>query len=759
MPSAAQVREAASAVQTRGVPTWRQLTATDHFRRWLSALEDPFADAVLEFEPDLGALGEAEVFEPDEAAAARMRELAPEAVERFEAAQSEAFETLVAAVSGVDPAPLLCGVIILTKVERWGTFFEPASAPTDLDLELVASIVAGSVGDVRRPATPDDLMSVMRASQQVRNWAHAVGLAHSVAGPADAAGRVRSELLTRWLAWRGGAYPHHALGVAEALTFGHEHNIKAKLGFGFSDLKMFAEALAHRREQILTPALDMAWATAALATGEDVADLTAASLDFRAHWLMAAMIVLPAALAIPLDGDHNLLPADRRSEEAAIVKALGIEPGGAQPVRSVLVDPPHRTKPIAVLPSPLGPGGEDAGAAMALPVNLAAFSTDLHLLVEALLARTFPKWPTARARAVDEHAVALIQQALPGSQAVTNVYIEGPAGLEEVDGVVVFEDVVIVIEGKGAPLKVAALRGGVDRFVGQLRDLVAEGARQLDRDQRHVMSGAPARFFDASGQCVLELDGSKVRRCYQLMPCLDGLGDVGTNMARLKQLGVLEESAHPWIVGLTDLNVVVDLLTTPAEFIGYLDFRDRWTREPRLAIIDELELLLMFLYQVDLSGTVAKLADGGRAHFAPSQSLLDTWYDGLVGHGPVVERPRIKSTKRFRRFVDEVQRTKPDGWLATTSAALQVPITVATALDHQEKLFVHRAKSAGVSVTGDQEFLYVVVGERHSRPEVSADLLALDGTFVLFLRQQGNRLRLEDVQILQSEEPAADVGA
>jgi hypothetical protein len=46
----------------------------------------------------------------------------------------------------------------------------------------------------------------------------------------------------------------------------------------------------------------------------------------------------------------------------------------------------------------------------------------------------------------------LIQRALPGSQAVTNVYIEGPAGLEEVDGVVVFEDVVIVIEGKGASL-------------------------------------------------------------------------------------------------------------------------------------------------------------------------------------------------------------------------------------------------------------------------------------------------------------------
>lgn len=719
------------------------------FHGWLAELGDPFADAWLAFAPDLSTVAGDEIFEPDGAAAARVRELAPEAVTRFEAAQSEALEALAAAVSGVDPAPLLCGVILLTQVESWGTHFEPTSVPTDLDLELVSSIVASSTYDARRPVTVDDLMAVMQAARQVRHWAHAVGLVHSWAGPQDTLSRVRSELLTRWLTWRGGAYPVHAVATAEALASGHDHNIKARLGFGIRDLTTFVDALRDKREQLLSPALDEAWDSAFAATGESPDEVIAGSEEFQRQWLAAAMRLLPAALAVPLEGELHLLPPDRGSAESAILETLGLSPGTVQRPRSVLVDPPHRHKPFALLPPQLGADGEEVGPALALPVNFAALSTDLHLMVEALLARTFQSWPSARARAVDEHAVALIQRALPNSVAATNVFIEGHGGLEEVDGVVVFEDIVIVVEGKGAPLKIAALRGSVDRFVGQMRDLVSDGSRQLDRDRLHVLSGAPAKFFDASGRCVLEIDGSRVRRCYQVMPCFDGLGDVGTAMPRLRELGVLEESANPWIVGLTDLHVVVDVLTKPAELVGYLDFRDRWTRNPRLIIADELELLSLFLHQVDLAGKLARLPDGGQAHAAPSQSVLDAWYDGIAGHGLVVDRPRIRSTNRFRRFVDEVQRTKPAGWLASAAAALQVPLTVGRALDESEGTLARNAKGSGGLITGDLEFRYVVADERQRYPVLSDDMASPNGTHVLFLRRHGNRLRLEDVQIIR----------
>lgn len=315
------------------------------FHGWLAELGDPFADACLAFAPDLSTVAGDEIFEPDGAAAARVRELAPEAVTRFEAAQSEALEALAAVVSGVDPAPLLCGVILLTQIESWGTHFEPTSVPTDLDLELVSTIVASSTYDARRPVTVDDLMAVMQAARQVRHWAHTVGLAHSWAGPEGTLSRVRSELLTRWLTWRGGAYPVHAVAAAEALASGHDHNIRARLGFGIRDLTTFVDALRDKREQLLSPALDEAWDSALAATGESPDEVIAGSEEFRRQWLAAAMRLLPAALAVPLDGELHLLLPDRGSAESAILETFGLSPGTAPRAQSVLVD---ATPPQAV---------------------------------------------------------------------------------------------------------------------------------------------------------------------------------------------------------------------------------------------------------------------------------------------------------------------------------------------------------------------------------------------------------------------------
>jgi hypothetical protein len=50
------------------------------FHDWLAELGDPFADAWLAFAPDLSTVAGDEIFEPDGATAARVRELAPEAV-------------------------------------------------------------------------------------------------------------------------------------------------------------------------------------------------------------------------------------------------------------------------------------------------------------------------------------------------------------------------------------------------------------------------------------------------------------------------------------------------------------------------------------------------------------------------------------------------------------------------------------------------------------------------------------------------------
>jgi hypothetical protein len=716
----------------------------------LAALNDPFADAFLEGVPDWREVEGGRI--PDPGNLDGLRELAPGAITRFERAQRDALTALIDAVRDVDPAPLLAGLILVTQFEPWGTHFEPGSQPTALDVELVAAIVASLPYDHRRAATMHDLQVVAGAAESVRWWAHALSTAHMYENGPSVEARVRGELLTKWLVWRGSAYPVHAQAAAAALAFGRDATLRDKLGFTLRDLTDFVDALRQHRENASALMLDFAWNVSSVLTGERPDTLAQGSPRFQYEWYRSAMRMLPYALGVPLDGGRQLLGAERNPAEVAIMAALGVPSGTGDDVTSVFVDPPHRTRPFMQLPPQLNDDGEEEGPAVALLINFTAITTDLHLTVEAMLDRTFAKWSPLRARAVDVHTVDLLQRSLPGSRAFTNVFIDGPHGRAEVDGLVIYDDVVIVIEGKGAPLKLPALRGSVDKYIKQLRQLITTGSEQLNRDRDYIATGAPAKFYDRHGRRVAEITGTSVRRCYQVLPCLDGFREVGTSMTQLADLGVLTRSATPWIVSVTDLNVVVDLLTRPAEFFGYMEFRQRWLREPAVVAIDELELLGMYLYQVDLGGRIAQVPEGGLIMHAPSQAILDAWYDGLAGEGPKVDRPRIGTTKRLRQFVDELHRIKPDGWLATATAIFQVPISAATALDINEESLARRVGRERIVITGAPDCRYILVAQDQDYPDL-AEIADVRGdhhwdSVWLFLRQYGGRLKLEKAKLV-----------
>ena len=750
-PSQQQIDAAARlAKEHREAPGW-DASSFGPFHAWCATRNDPFLDEYLSCfpKPDPAT----NVIETSDEQRERMRALARGAVHRFEEAQGAALESLISVIEGVDPAPLLCGMLLLVKYQSWGTYFEPHSEPSTLDLELVAAIITGLPVAERRPATVDDLQIVASAAQQLRWWVHAVKLALGHAEEESVEAGARCELLTRWLTLRGAAYPPHARAVARALA-AQVPSMRARLGFTIDDLVDLADALERQWEQRVSPALKECWIAAQASTGETPDNPWSGSEAFADAFMTAIMRALPYAVCSELDGQAHLLDQSRAPQEAAIMHALGMRCGDGKPVVSVLTDPPQRTRPFLLLPAPLdGPWPPEAQ--VALLANPAALNTDVHLTVEALLAAHAPNWPAARARAVDRHALQLLARALPGARALNNVLIDGPSSPEEIDGILVYEDVAIVVEGKGAPLKLAARRGSVEKLTAQLSELIGQGHRQLERDRDYVLGGRPARFYDRSGACVLTLDGSAVWRCYQLMPTLDGLGNAGVSMRLLTDLGVLPGAADMWIVGLTELHVVVDLLTRPAEFVGYMEFRSRWAPERRLRIIDEYDLLTLFLRQVDLPDDLTQVPDHGQLVYAPDQTLFDQWYAGQSGAGPTAPKPRVETTKRLRRFVEERGRLKPDGWLASASAALQIPYADAVGLDALEAELAAEAYSAGVAVRGNHNAILAAIAHDEPWPPAFDELVKrgtlTDARLVCLLRQHGGRLTLEDVRFTDGE--------
>lgn len=732
---------------------WTDLMHADPFRQWFVELDDPFARVYAELLPDLDRLGG--VFETDLDCRSALQALAPAAIIRFQDAQRKALQELTQTIRDVDPLPLICGLMLLTKIRPWGTYYEPHSVPVDLDLELVTGIIASCSTVDLRPANVDDLKAVASAMLSVRRWAHAVNTAYSFAGDGDPKATLRDELLTRWLIWRGMAYTPHARAVAKSLAAEYESVMFAKAGFRLEDLVDVADAIHAQWERRISATLEAAWEYASSRTSENPEHVHAGSENFQDRWYEEAMRLLPNALAVPMDGLPHLLNDSRVDREVAVLRALGVRPGDCPAVESVLVDPPQRTRPFLLLPTQTMIEGNDGRGEVALLVNPGGLTADFHLTTESfmsrLLAAKADRWRAARARAVDRHATSLIHRALPGSSAFSNVFIDGPDGREEVDGIVVFDDIVILIEGKGAPLNLKARRGSVDKLLSQFRELITHGWRQLERDRAFVLGGRPAKFYTEAGNCVLEINRDEIRRCYKLLPCLDGFVNAGTVIHQLVDLDILPADAYAWILSLTDLHIVLDILRRPAELVGYMEFRERWTRDRRLRLLDEIEVLDLYRHQLNVAGLLAKVPDGGRAMFPPSQATYDRWYHGQAGLGPVVDRPKVLMHPRMRRFVDELQRTRPDGWLASATAAMQVPREVLRVLGEAERGLADQARQDGFSAIATDEGEYTLMVRAQGR--FWSELLNLEDVRSLFtsegikllLRQRGSRLHLEQV--------------
>lgn len=730
-------------------------TGLDAWSEWFAAQDHPFARAWAEFypDPDQRAGGVA----PDPEAAAVLGSLAVSAREFFLAEQAEALEAAVAAVRRVAALPFLGLMLFLNRFEPWGSSQDPSVVPDDLDFELACQAVAGDAGRDGLPFEPVDVLTALGLLAQVRLLAHAVTAADRFVAPAEASGAggagtgdeaVRNDLLARRLVRRGAAYPVHARRLSVALSGAHRAALVDRVGFDVEDFVAVADALMSLYREQVPPAVDKAVAAAAQAAAASAADGAPDVAVRPVAFVLAAQAWIVPAVVPTVGAVRDRLAEPTRSRFDAVLAATGLRPGDGQPLKGVLDEPAARDRPFLLFDGPAGAGPDGRRLLVAGP---GALLSDMAPAVESLLSRTFGQgWPPARARAVDGLAVDLLASRLPGCRTFASVYVDPPdgSGRFEMDGLVLFDDMAVFVEGKGAPFKLASRRGSVDRYRGQVNDLVGHGAAQLARDAR-LLDGGPVPLLDERGTAVGLLDPAAVRRSFQVLPTLDDLGDVGTALGLLDAWGVLQPDQTPWIVAVTSLAIVVDSLRGPAELAAYMEWRQRWARDPRLLIADEIEMFALFQRSVDLPGKLREAGEDSRVIFASGQPPFDDYYSGRDGTGPVSPLPRVRLTPRFRRFADELTRLRPDGWLGAASAALHAPESVQLACDDRqgERTLAAAATRGGALVTGDLEFATVMVAPGLPWPEAFREFRLAErydaAEIVLMFRADGTRLRLE----------------
>jgi hypothetical protein len=301
---------------------------------------------------------------------------------------------------------------------------------------------------------------------------------------------------------------------------------------------------------------------------------------------------------------------------------------------------------------------------------------------------------------VENAAIDLLADVLPGANVFRgfNYFVPDPKAATpqtdpgkftkrvEGDGLILIDDVALIIEVKSVALTAEA-RGGVARQLrGKLRDIVTNAANQAARLRERIITDKRIRLDD--GQWI---DVSGVREIHTVAVGLEDLSGVTTATAMLVAAGILKPDNIPWTVSLHDLRIVSELLDRPSELLGYLRRRTQPEATWRYRAVDELDLFLLFLARglyvepdphqaaqalpwsgppstADLRRFAAQRPELVTSHTEP----LDAWYESqLSATATPADKPRLIADQSLLELVDLIIRTGAPGWLSTTTSLLE----------------------------------------------------------------------------------------
>ena len=246
----------------------------------------------------------------------------------------------------------------------------------------------------------------------------------------------------------------------------------------------------------------------------------------------------------------------------------------------------------------------------------------------------------------------------------------------EADALFIIGDVAICVEVKASSLTPLAKRGDPTYMRRDLNTTIGSATSQAHRLENLIEENGGVWLGDRSW-----FDLTAIREVRSIAICVDDLGPLGTALDALVRGGIITDTKFPWIVTLSDLSTISEVVDRPAEFLLYLRRRTEPSTSRRFSAIDELDMFMFFLkgglyLQPDPDAMFARYPDSSpptdserRQYAAQADTVridvhtdsLDAWMQTRqhIGHSP---KPTFDSDPGVLAIVDFLADGQKPGW-------------------------------------------------------------------------------------------------
>ncbi len=183
-----------------------------------------------------------------------------------------------------------------------------------------------------------------------------------------------------------------------------------------------------------------------------------------------------------------------------------------------------------------------------------------------------------RSDTVETEALRLLTAILPGARSFRNLKYSMPDAhgnlvQYELDGLILYDEVLVVVEAKGGSFSAAARRGAPS-LEEDLKETLGRAHEQAARATKYLISTDKAVFRTADGE-ELVLSLSDFPRVIEVAVTLDPISAFVANWAGVLESQDLEASHLRWSVELLHLRIIAEVIEFGPQFVHYVDCLSR----------------------------------------------------------------------------------------------------------------------------------------------------------------------------------------
>lgn len=207
-----------------------------------------------------------------------------------------------------------------------------------------------------------------------------------------------------------------------------------------------------------------------------------------------------------------------------------------------------------------------------------------------------------KAKFLENKSAELVRRILPHCEIYNSLYYK-PKEEEtacELDLLVLYDNIVILVEAKSGIYSRPAKRGGLKRLETVIDKNIQYAFKQADRTRDYIYQSDEAKFyFDSTlKKEAITLKSDEIADVFIINTTLDYFAELGVDLYKLKKLGMYSQKEFPWTVCVSDLEIIADFMDFPNQFIYYMYLRrtinNTFSEENGALLIYELDLLAMY---------------------------------------------------------------------------------------------------------------------------------------------------------------------